>query len=221
MPVILAMHRKTLLIPIAMVSYAMYSLPCRAAHGEPPIVADDAKRPPPSLTLKPAGPGPSLQNEIFLEDYHTSKKKLTSGWIVFGAIYGVSVLESVIVCLLTAMASGLSEYDDGDEDDLSSRDYAMLLSPLIPVAGPFVRCAYWFKDDSNLFGVFDIFMGIGQIAGLALLIDGHVARRRIIGKLHAAMPDTSRSSSGRRTFGICALPYATTSGMGIGLVGYF
>ena len=130
--------------------------------------------------------------------------KIRKGMVIGGAVtLGALWILSVLAGAIAVSIEEAEEADGFDDDDISTTDAAMLM---IPVAGPFI--SIWSYNASAAGAVPLIFDGVGQTAGLVLLIVGLTAQEKVLKRSYAGGTLTPA-------------PIVSKDHMGVGLTGTF
>jgi hypothetical protein len=105
-------------------------------------------------------------------DTRIRKGMVIGGAVTLGALWVFSVL---VAAIATSIEEEEERFDGTDDDGISPADTAMLF---IPVAGPFISIVTY--EASTAGAVPLIFDGVGQSAGLVLLIVGLAAQEQVL-----------------------------------------
>jgi hypothetical protein len=197
----------------------------RAPAQQPPAQQPPAEQPPPGYApppgygqqqgyppnynygYPPGQYGPAEmdyeEGEPIPEGYYVDTK-IRKGMVIGGAVtLGALWILSVLAGAIAVSIEEAEEVDGFDDDDISTSDAAMLM---IPVAGPFI--SIWSYNASAAGAVPLIFDGVGQSAGLVLLIVGLTAQEKVLKRSYAGGTLTPA-------------PIVSKDHMGVGLTGTF
>ena len=177
---------------------------------------DISPEPEPPAVSADGGEGDRLLLKLRVEKQRKGKVLLGTGYSMFGLAYLAGFVEGTI--LHFAGSLGAAWNDDG----LSSYEEFSAISPVIPLIGPFFQADMLFTQGSGddvISGSLLVMDGLMQIAGLGMIIAGHVLHDRA--RHERPVSPGGMTTAGGRDFGITVTAFPVSGGGGVGVSGYF